>query len=122
MAWVKGAPALNVNVTAYLAYAGLTWDDVDRGASSAASAPAGKAWSTVQVDAAFASTNSGKAYEMAAHRAAWSGRAIHHDNTEGLARMQAIAPFFCARREPRSAPTSTAAIRATKVPAMPTPC
>ena len=28
VAWVKGAPALNVNVTAYLAYAGLTWDDV----------------------------------------------------------------------------------------------
>ncbi|MEQ9126553.1 MAG: TAXI family TRAP transporter solute-binding subunit, partial [Alphaproteobacteria bacterium] len=26
--WVKGAPALNVNTAATLAYAGLTWDDV----------------------------------------------------------------------------------------------
>ena len=30
VAWVKGAPALNVNNEAYLAYGGLTWDDVER--------------------------------------------------------------------------------------------
>ena len=28
VAWVKGAPSLNTNMEAYLAYAGLTWDDV----------------------------------------------------------------------------------------------
>ena len=28
--WVRGAPALNVNMTAFLAFAGLTWDDVQR--------------------------------------------------------------------------------------------
>ena len=31
VAWVKGAPALNVNNEAYLAYGGLTWDDVKNG-------------------------------------------------------------------------------------------
>src|SRR3546814_1771904 len=30
VAWVKGAPALNHNVTAFLAFAGLTWDDVEK--------------------------------------------------------------------------------------------
>jgi len=30
VAWVKGAPALNVNNEAYLAYGGLTWDDVEK--------------------------------------------------------------------------------------------
>ncbi len=30
VAWVKGAPALNVNNGAYLAYGGLTWDDVEK--------------------------------------------------------------------------------------------
>ena len=28
--WVKGSPALNLNATAVLAFAGLTWDDVDK--------------------------------------------------------------------------------------------
>ena len=29
VAYIKGSPALNVNTEAYLAYAGLTWDDVE---------------------------------------------------------------------------------------------
>ncbi|MEQ9121653.1 MAG: TAXI family TRAP transporter solute-binding subunit, partial [Alphaproteobacteria bacterium] len=28
--WVKGAPALNLNATAVLAFGGLTWDDVEK--------------------------------------------------------------------------------------------
>ena len=28
--WVKGAPALNVNMSAFLAFAGYTWDDVEK--------------------------------------------------------------------------------------------
>ena len=30
VAYIVGAPALNVNTEAYLAYGGLTWDDVER--------------------------------------------------------------------------------------------
>ena len=30
VAWVKGSPALNVNNQAYLAFGGLTWDDVEK--------------------------------------------------------------------------------------------
>ncbi len=93
VAWVKGAPALNVNVTAYLAYAGLTWDDVTKVEFGGF----GDSWKGLindQVDAVFASTNSGKAYEAAASPRGLIWPKIHHDDKEGIARMQAIAPFF----------------------------
>ena len=93
VAWVKGAPALNVNTTAYLAYAGLTWDDVTKVEFGGF----GDSWKGLingQVDAAFASTNSGRAYEAAAGPRGLVWPKIHHDDTAGIARMQAIAPFF----------------------------
>ncbi|MEO0730695.1 MAG: TAXI family TRAP transporter solute-binding subunit, partial [Pseudomonadota bacterium] len=95
VAWVKGAPALNVNVTAYLAYAGLTWDDVEKVEFGGFSA-SWKGMVNGQVDAAFASTNSGKAYEMAASPRGLVWPKIDASNTEGIARMQSIAPFFAA--------------------------
>ncbi len=93
VAWVKGAPALNVNVTAYLAYAGLTWDDVVKVEFGGFS----DSWAGMvnnQVDAAFASTNSGKAYEMAASPRGLVWPPIDPNNNEGIARMKAVAPFF----------------------------
>lgn len=93
VAWVTGAPALNVNVTAYLAYAGLTWDDVERVDFGGY----GASWKGViegQVDAAFASTNSGKVYEAASSPRGLFWPPIDPDNAEGLARMKEIAPFF----------------------------
>jgi len=93
VAWVKGAPALNVNVTAYLAYAGLTWDDVEKVEFGGFSA-SWKGMVNGQVDAAFASTNSGKAYEMASSPRGLTWPAIDPGNAEGLERMQKVAPFF----------------------------
>ncbi len=64
VAYIVGAPALNVNTEAYLAYGGLTWDDVERVDFGGF----GASWKGLiegQVDAAFASTNSGMAYEAA---------------------------------------------------------
>jgi TRAP transporter TAXI family solute receptor len=93
VAWVKGAPALNVNNEAYLAYGGLTWDDVERVEFGGF----GDSWAGVvngQVDAAFASTNSGKAYEAAAGPRGLFWPPVDPDNAEGLARMQKVAPFF----------------------------
>jgi len=93
VAWVKGAPALNVNTTAYLAYAGLTWDDVEKVEFGGF----GDSWKGLinnQVDAAFASTNSGMAYEAAASGRGLVWPKIDASNQEGLARMQEIAPFF----------------------------
>jgi TRAP transporter TAXI family solute receptor len=93
VAWVKGAPALNVNTEAYLAYGGLTWDDVE----IVEFGGFGDSWKGLingQVDAAFASTNSGMAYEAEAGPRGLYWPPVDHDNAEGIARMQAIAPFF----------------------------
>jgi TRAP transporter TAXI family solute receptor len=93
VAWVKGAPALNVNVTAYLAYAGLTWDDVVK-VEFGGFSDSWKGMVNGQVDAAFASTNSGKAYEMAASPRGLVWPRIHHGDKDGIARLQGVASFF----------------------------
>jgi TRAP transporter TAXI family solute receptor len=93
VAWVKGAPALNVNVTAYLAYAGLTWDDVTKVEFGGF----GASWKGMvngQVDAAFASTNSGRAYEMAASPRKLVWPPIDPNNKAGIELMLQVAPFF----------------------------
>lgn len=93
VAWVRGAPALNVNTTAYLAYAGLTWDHVERVDFGGF----GDSWKGIingQVDAAFASTNSGFAYELAASPRGLVWPPIDPGDVEGIARMHEIAPFF----------------------------
>ncbi len=93
VAWIVGAPALNVNTEAYLAYGGLTWDDVERVDFGGY----GASWQGLidgQVDAAFASTNSGQAYEAAASPRGLYWPPVDPANEEGLARMQEVAPFF----------------------------
>ncbi len=93
VAWIKGAPALNVNTTAYLAYAGLTWEDVEKVEFGGF----GDSWKGIvndQVDAAFASTNSGRAYEAASSPRGLTWPPIDPGNQEGIDRMLAIAPFF----------------------------
>lgn len=93
VAWVVGAPALNVNVEAYLAYAGLTWDDVEKVEFGGY----GASWTGFiegQVDAAFGSTNSGPIYEAAASPRGIAWPIIDPDNKEGIERMLAVAPYY----------------------------
>jgi TRAP transporter TAXI family solute receptor len=93
VAYVVGAPALNVNTAAYLAYGGLTWDDVE----IVEFGGFGASWTGLiegQVDAAFASTNSGKAYEAEAGPRGLFWPPIDPANTDGIAAMKEIAPFF----------------------------
>ena len=93
VSYIVGAPALNVNTEAYLAYGGLTWDDVERVDFGGF----GASWTGLvegQVDAAFASTNSGQAYEAAAGPRGLFWPPVDPDDAEGLARMQAVAPFL----------------------------
>ncbi len=93
VAWIKGAPALNVNVTAYLAYAGLTWDDVEK-VEFGGFGDGWKGLTSGQVDATFASTNSGMAYEAAAGPRGLIWPPIDASDKEALARMRDVAPFF----------------------------
>ncbi|NQW09901.1 MAG: TAXI family TRAP transporter solute-binding subunit [Alphaproteobacteria bacterium] len=93
VAWVKSAPALNHNVTAMLAFAGLTWDDVEK----VEFAGFGASWEGMtnnQVDAAFAITVSGSTKAVAASPRGLLWPALPYGDTEGWKRMTALAPYF----------------------------
>lgn len=93
VSWVVGSPSLNINTEAYLAFGGLTWDDVEKVEFGGFSA----AWAGMvngQVDTAFASTSSGKAYEMEASPRGLIWPPTPASDTAGWERMTKIAPFF----------------------------
>ncbi len=93
VSWVIGAPALNQNITAVLAFAGLTWDDVEKvefggyGASLDAIV-------NNQSDAGFSVSVSGKAYALEKSPRGLVYPVMPASDTEGWKRVQAIAPYF----------------------------
>ena len=91
--WVKGAPALNLNATAVLAFGGLTWDDVEK-----IEVPGwGQSMQAIldgQADAAFGSTISSIYAQIQA-----SPRGIYHptfpfSDEAGWERAKAVAPYW----------------------------
>jgi TRAP transporter TAXI family solute receptor len=93
VAWVIGSPSLNQNITAILAFANLTWDDVKRVEFGGF----GAAMDGVingQADAAFTSSISGKAYQLAKSPRGLVYPVISHKDKAGWERMSKIAPFF----------------------------
>jgi TRAP transporter TAXI family solute receptor len=64
IAWVVGAPALNLNMTAFLAAGNLTWSDVQK-AEFPSWGASGRAVIEGKADCFIASTNSGQSYELA---------------------------------------------------------
>jgi TRAP transporter TAXI family solute receptor len=93
VAWVVGAPSLNQNITALLAFANLTWNDVKK-----VEFPGfGQAMDGIianQVDAAFSSTISGQAYKIAASPRGIQYPTVPHGDKAGWARLKKVAPFF----------------------------
>jgi len=93
VAWVVGSPALNSNLTAFLAFGGLTWDDVDKvevpgfGASMT-----GLIEGTI--DAAVASTDSSKLYELDTSPRGLFFPPFPHNDKAGWARLKKVAPWF----------------------------
>ena len=93
VAWVIGAPSLNQNITAILAFANLSWSDVKRvdfGGFGAAM----DGLINGQVDAAFSSSISGKVYQLAKSPRGVVYPVIAHNDKAGWARMNKTAPFF----------------------------
>ena len=93
VAWVKSASALNHNVTAFLAFADLTWDDVEK----VEFAGLGASWEGMtndQVDAAFAITVSGSTKAVASSPRGLIWPPLPHDDTAGWERLKAVAPYF----------------------------
>ncbi|HKI97727.1 MAG TPA: TAXI family TRAP transporter solute-binding subunit [bacterium] len=93
VAWVHGAPALNNNMTAFMAFGGVTWDDVKK-----VEFPGFK--ESIQglvdgvADAAIASTDSGLVYALES-----SPRGIYWPETPkadkaGWERLHKVAPYF----------------------------
>lgn len=93
LAWVLGAPALNENLTAMLAFAGLTWDDVQK-----VEFPGfGQSWQGLvngQADAAWSQTTSGPAYQLESSKRGIFWPPVPHSDKEGWARMKKVGPFF----------------------------
>jgi TRAP transporter TAXI family solute receptor len=93
VAWVVGAPSLNQNITALLAFANLTWNDVQKvefgGFGAAMTGIINN-----QVDAAFSSTISGPLYQLQASPRGVQYPTMAHADKAGWERVKKIAPFF----------------------------
>jgi uncharacterized protein len=93
VAWVVGAPSLNQNITALLAFANLTWADVKK-VEFGGFGQAMEAIVNNQVDAAFSSTISGQAYKIASSQRGINYPTFPHSDKAGWARVHKLAPFF----------------------------
>lgn len=93
VAWVVGAPSLNQNITAMLAFAGLTWADVKK-VEFGGFGQAMEGIINNQVDAAFSSSISGQAFKIAASPRGLRYPVFAHSNKEAWTRMRKVAPFF----------------------------
>lgn len=93
VAWVVGAPSLNQNITALLAFGNLTWADVQKvefgGFGAAMTGIVNN-----QVDAAFASSISGNAYQIASSPRGIQYPTVPHADKAGWERLKKVAPFF----------------------------
>ncbi|MEE8434570.1 MAG: TAXI family TRAP transporter solute-binding subunit [bacterium] len=93
VAWVVGSPALNSNLTSFLAFGGLTWDDVvivkvpGFGASM-------KGLIEGTIDAAVASTDSSRLYELNSSPRGLFFPPTPHNDKAGWARLNKVAPWF----------------------------
>jgi len=95
IAWVVGAPALNLNMTAYLAAGNLAWNDVQKTdfpswGGSARAVIEGKA------DCWIANTNSGPSYELANSPRKYLPAAMPDPKKDPAAwqRLRKWAPYF----------------------------
>ena len=97
VAYVKGAPALNTNTTSWLAYGGLTWDDVE----TVEFGGFGAAWKGMvdgTVDVAFSSTNSGVTYEAASSPRGLYWPAFDPSDDAAFTRLTDVAPYYIKSR------------------------
>ena len=100
--WIPGAPAVNVGNTAFLAFANLTWNDVEK-------VPVGS-WGTAtgglidgKVDAMFMTGTSAKMYELEASPRGLYWPEFPCDDKAGWARLNKVAPYFGCYRTSKSA-------------------
>jgi len=93
VAWIPGAPTLNVKTTAFLAFAGLTWEDV-RKVEFSSYAGSLRALINGTVDTANVSTTASIMYELETSPRGIYWPPVPADDKAGWERMQKIAPFL----------------------------
>ena len=93
VAWVIGAPSLNQNITALMHFANLTWNDVQK-VEFGGFGQAMQGMISGQVDAAFGSSISGPAYQLASSPRGIQYPTVPHGDKAGWARLKSKAPFF----------------------------
>jgi TRAP transporter TAXI family solute receptor len=91
--WIVGAPALNQTMTAFLAFGGLDWKDVQK-IEFGGYGQAMQALVQGQADAGFSQTTAGHLYQLAS-----SPRGIHypvfpHKDKAAWERLHRVAPYF----------------------------
>lgn len=93
VAWIKNAPAWNWNVSAYLAFAGLTWRDVAKVEVSSLK-HLFDALINDDADAGFSSTIAAGLNKLAASPRGLYWPPVPHDDKIGWDRMLAAAPIY----------------------------
>lgn len=93
VAYVPGADTLNVKMDAFLAFADLTWDDVEK-VEFASYAASLKGLIEGKVDAAVSSSTPPLIYQLASSPKGCYFPSFPHDDDEGWKRMQKTCPFF----------------------------
>ena len=93
VAWVVGAPSLNQNISAMLASAKLTWDDVKKVEFGGFGAAMDGIINN-QVDAAWSSSISGYAYKVASSPRGLRYPVVPHSDKAVWERIHKTAPFF----------------------------
>jgi len=94
VAWYEDFPVVNVNTEAYLAYGGLTWDDVERVEVAGFFDAALRALDEGRLDAAFAATAADGAYKVAHGVRGLVWPRIDSGDAAAMARMEKVAPYF----------------------------
>jgi TRAP transporter TAXI family solute receptor len=93
LAYVEGYPAVNQHSEATLAFAGLTWDDVERVEFTGFGAQ-GRGVIDDLVDAATCSTASSYVYELADSARGLRWVPYPHDDEAGWTRMREVLPIY----------------------------
>ncbi|MGQ7275716.1 TAXI family TRAP transporter solute-binding subunit [Marinobacter sp. V034] len=93
VSWIRGDDALNLGTEAYLAFGGLTWDDVEK-----VEFPGyGRAFEGIisdQVDTAFTVSVAPPPQQLAASPRGIVWPELDPNDKEGWKRLQAVAPYF----------------------------
>jgi len=91
--WIKGAPALNMNMTGFLAFAGLTWDDVRKVVVPGWKQSA-EAVINGQADVTWGSTVSSAYNKLAASPRGLYWVKLPHGDKEAWTRAKAVTPHW----------------------------